>query len=104
MAKKAEKVVAKRKKESGEQLDLIDVLPEDAKPIIEKAREYRKTVAARQKLTDKEAKQKQEVLELVKDAHIQPVEDGIIKFKHDGYTISITPRDVLVKITGEDPA
>ena len=84
--------------QSGEQLELIDVLPKVAKPIIEAARVYKGFQTKRLQFLAKEKKQKQIVLELVRDAKLQPLEGGLIKFTTDGVTISVTPRDELLRI------
>ena len=84
-----------------EQLDLIDVHPKNAKPIVEAARLYKKYQAIRLSALKKEVEQKNTVLSLVKDAKLQPLEGGKIRFKYDGVTISVTPRDELVKVKDE---
>ena len=83
---------------TGDQLDLIDVKPENAKAIIAAAREYKEFQAARLTILAKEVAQKQRVLELVKAANLTPLDGGKIKFEYDGVTVSITPRDELVKV------
>ena len=93
MSKKEEKP-----EQGGTQLDLIDVSPENAKPIIDAARLYKKFQVTRQTALNKEVKQKQQVLELVKAAKLQPLDGGKIKFEYDGVLICITPRDELVTI------
>jgi len=93
--------MAKKKKESGKQLDLIDVSPENAKPIIALARRYKKASAARQAALAEEVKLKGQLIDLVKAAKLQPLKGGVIKFKHNGVTVSITPRDELVKVKDE---
>ena len=97
MAKKAKK--KKDEQESGVQGDLIDVAPENAKPIIRAARLYKKFLRARQEALSQEIKQKAKVLELVRAAELQPIDNtGKLRFEYDGVTISITPRDELVQI------
>ena len=88
----------KEKAEEGEQLDLIDVAPENAKPIIAAARLYKKYQKARLASLKDEIGQKQKILSLVKEAKLTTLEGGKIRFKYDGVTISITPRDELVKV------
>lgn len=89
------------KTEVGEQMDLIDVSPKSAKPIIAAAKIYKKLMLARKEALAKEIEQKAKVLRLVNAAEIQPLEGGIIKFNYDGFTIKITPRDELVQVTEE---
>ena len=93
--------MAKKKQEqepAGEQLDLIDVTPENAKKIIPIARAYRKVVAERVELTNKETELKKKILDLVKESKLPRLPDGIIKFKCDGLTIIITPSDDKIKV------
>ncbi len=92
---KAEKPEAK---ESGEQLDLIDVKPENAKVIISAARLYKKFQVARSTALAKEIEQKQEVLRLVREANLHPLDGGKIRFEYDNVTVSVTPRDELIKV------
>lgn len=87
--------------EKGKQLDLLDVAPENAKPIIAVARRYKKASAIRQAALAEEVKLKGQVLDLVKAAKLQPLEGGVIKFAYNGVTISITPRDELVRVKDE---
>jgi len=95
MAKKSKKT---KKALSGEQLDLIDVLPAKAKPIIKAARIYKKYQLERLSALAKENSQKKFVLQMVKEAKLQPLEGGLIKFTCENVTVSVTPRDELVKI------
>ncbi len=85
-----------------EQLELIDVKPENMKEIVPAARNYQKTKVARMKATERETKAKVELLSLVKAAKLKPLDDGVIRFKCEGLLISITPRDELIKVKEED--
>lgn len=85
-------------KDTKDQKMLIDVLPEDAKPIIEAAREYKEVQGERLTALSREKKLKQKVLGLVKEAKFQPLEGGVIKFECEGCTITVTPRDELVQV------
>ena len=84
--------------EVGEQLQLIDVLPKKAKPIIKQARIYKRFQLARKAALKAEVEQKQKVLNLVKAANIKSLKDGVIRFTCDDVTICITPRDELLQI------
>lgn len=101
--------MAKKKKKSskivtGEQMDLLDVAPKNAKEIIAAARLYQKYQAARVKALAKEIEQKTLILELVKKADLQELGGGKIDFEVDGIRITITPRDELVKVTDANQA
>lgn len=95
-------MVKKKTGTSEEQLALIDVNPENAKVIVAAARSYKKYQIERSKALDKEVKQKQLVLSLIKEANLQTLEGGKIKFKYDDVTISVTPRDELLKVKEKD--
>ena len=92
----------KEKVEVGEQMDLIDVAPEFAKPIIAAAKVYKKASAARQAALAEEVKLKQKVLGLVKQAKIKPNKEGVTKFRYKSIEISITPRDELLKVKDDE--
>lgn len=87
---------------SGEQLALIDVTPENLKAIKPIARRYRAAMQTRVDALKEEVEAKQQILALVKDAHLSRLEDGTIKFRCDGMVITVTPRDELVKVKEED--
>ncbi len=92
------------KKEKGEQLDLINVAPENAKPIIAKARRYKKVQATRLAALAEEKKLKEEIKSDVKAAKLQPLKGGVIKFKHNGVTVIITPQDEKVRVIEDKDA
>ena len=93
--------MGKKKTESGEQLELIDVAPKNAKPIIAKAREYKAVVSKRVKLLGIEVQLKEEIKDLVQKAKLKPLEDGSTRFTFDGVTVQVTPCDAKVKVTEE---
>lgn len=79
-------------------MDLIEIKPENAKVILKAAKAYKRAQKERLAALEVEVKEKQKVLELVKAAKLQPLENGNIRFRLDGVTISIQPRDELVKV------
>ena len=91
----------KKEAVAGEQLDLIDVHPENAKEIIDCAKAYKRYVTDRLAVEKREVEQKQKLLALVRDANLQRLKDGTIRFKLDGFLITITPRDELIKVKEE---
>ena len=92
--------MVRRKKDQteGEQLDLIDVSPPNSKEIIKYARIYKKAQAERQEALAREVESKQKLLSLIKEAGLKPLENGVIRFRLDGYTITVKPRDELVRV------
>lgn len=97
--KKAKKTGMAKKVAEGEQLDLIDVLPENAKGIIAEVKLYKKYQNARREYLKKEVQQKTRVLELIKAAKLTRMDDGKIRFKYEGYIVVVTPRDDLIRIS-----
>ncbi len=87
---------------SGEQLDLIDVAPKNAKPIIALARKYKKALAKRQEVLREEIELKHDVIELVRNANLTPLAGGKVRFEYDGVLITVTPRDDLLKVKEPD--
>ena len=88
--------------EVGEQMDLIDVAPKKAKPIIAAARILKRFQVARASAQDKENKQKAILLNLIEEANIQRLPDGKIKFTYDGVTLTVTPKQESVSVKEED--
>ena len=98
--------MAKRQKTTagGEQLDLIDVAPKNAKKIKEVALAFNDARANRVAWLEDENDQKEKLLTLVDAADLQPLENGVIKFRVDGMTITVTPRDKAVKVKEDGEA
>ncbi len=87
------------KPEPGEQLDLIDVDPTNAKVLKRIATKYKSAMKARQQALAEEIKLKHDLIDAAKNAGIQADSDGKMKFSVDKeIEISITPRDELVKV------
>ena len=82
----------------GEQLNLIEVGPENLAKIKPVALEYRQIMQQRVQMTAQEVAAKQGLLELVHEAKLKPNDQGIIKFTCDGLVISVTPRDELIQV------
>jgi len=91
----------KKETTAGEQLDLIDVAPENAKKIIAVARRYKEAQGQRIEALEREKTEKQKILDLVKEANLKRLDDGTITFKVDGMVIKVTPRDELVQVKDE---
>lgn len=95
--------MSKKKEETevGEQMELMDVSPEKAKPIVATGRVLKKLQVARASAQDKENRQKAIFLNLVEEANIQRLPDGKIKFHYDGLTVTVTPKQESVSIKEE---
>lgn len=90
--------------EKGEQMPLMEVGPEHSKEIIKLARQYKKAQTARINALAEETKLKHELLGLIKEEHLKRLEDGTIMFTLEGYKITVTPRDELVKVKEDSEA
>ena len=90
--------------EKGEQMDLIEVGPENSKEIIRQARIYKALVKKRVNTLADEVAAKTKLLELIKEAKLTRTPGGNIKFHCDGYTITVTPRDELIKVKEDEAA
>jgi|GEM_PF-2311584 len=87
----------------GEQLSLIDVGPENLKEIMPWARRYNAAMHERLAALQKECEAKEKILALVKEAKLSRLPDGSIRFKCQGMTISVTPRDEVIQIKEDKP-
>lgn len=85
------------------QLQLIEVGPENLKQIAKETRIYRSLVDERIILLKKEVKAKNKVKTLVKDAKLQRLPDGNIKFEVDGEIVCLEPQDDLITIKKKAP-
>ena len=90
------------KPDDGEQLDLIETEPENAKEVARLARRYKKAQRARMAAGDEEADCKERLLLEVKEAGIKSGADGKYRFRAGDATITVTPRDELVSVKFED--
>lgn len=88
----------KKTEQNGEQLDLIDVTPEELKNILPIVKAYRRVVKDRVELTNKETELKKKSLAAIKDAGLKRQEDGTIKVTIDGITIIVAPQDDKITI------
>ena len=89
------------KNEEGEQLDLIEVEPENAKQIARCARVYKKAQAVRLEALDEEVKNKKKLIALIHEADLQPV-NGKYKFRAGKMIITVTPCDERVGVKDDD--
>lgn len=80
------------------QQQLIEVAPKNSKKIIDAAAKYQEWQNKRTAALAKEKEYKQKILELVRAAKLQPLEDGTTRFELDGIKITITPQNELVQI------
>lgn len=88
--------------ESGEQIPLIDTLPEGSEEIVACAKRYKNAQSARIESLNIEKEEKHKLLGLIDAAGFTRLDDGKIKFTADGLTITVEPRDELVKVKEAD--
>jgi len=88
----------------GEQFPLMDVAPENYKDILHHTKRYKAAQTRRIKALDEEKAEKRKVLELVENAKLQRLADGSIKFRCEGYQITVKPRDELIQIKEDEAA
>lgn len=79
-------------------MDLIDVEPKNKKDILRIARKYKALQQERISALNAEITQKEKLLTVVRAAKIVPDADGAYRFRMDTLTITVTPRDELVKV------
>ena len=98
MAKRGRPKGLGKKPSAGEQLELIEVGPENIEEIAVHARRYKEAMNERLKALKVEVAEKQKILELVKKADLQRLKNGDIRFRCAGMVVLITPRDEVIKI------
>ena len=86
------------KKPKGEQLNLIDVGPENLKEIAKEVRIYKGHQHDRLVAGKKEIKSREKVRAMVKEANLQRLPNGNIKFEADNAIICISPQEDLITI------
>lgn len=85
------------------QMDLIpNVGSENGKEILKVARQYQALKTKRIAALEDEVSKKQELLELIHNAGLKPMDDGKIKFTCEKVVITVTPRDELIKVKEAD--
>lgn len=94
MAKKETQTVGK-----GEQMDLIDVGPENIKAMRPVAAKGKNAEKRRAKAADDKKKAGEEMVELVKDAKLKPNANGLIQFVVDGLEVRVKPDQWTVTFT-----
>lgn len=88
--------------EPGEQLDLIETQPENAKAIQRVARAYKKAQRERTEALEEEIRQKEKLLAAIKEAEIVPDTDGNFSFRVGKMKIKVKHRDELVQVKEEE--
>lgn len=89
--------------EKDEQMILMETGPENLAAIVSEVRIYKKHQADRLSFLKKEVKQKEKIKALVKEAELQRLRDGTIKFEADGSDVCLTPQDDLITIKDKKP-
>lgn len=100
-------MATRRKTTNEEQLDLIEVGPENEKALKRAARAFKAAQAERKAWGDEEEKHKNKIVELVHEAKLKPDAEGIITFTLGNFTIKVTARELVnvrmsVGATAED--
>ena len=87
---------------TGEQLDLLDVGPENSKEIVKQAKHYKTALSRRIEALQEEVTAKEKLKALIKEANLKPMDDGKIRVHVNGYTITVTPRDELIQVKEDE--
>ena len=81
-----------------EQMDLIDITPEQLKKIAPKIRRYKACVTERVALNAEEKKLKDLIKQFAHSSQMKRLPDGSIKFRCDDMIVSVTPQDEKVSV------
>ncbi len=95
---KSKKKTMQQQVTSGEQLDLIDVGPENLEKMRPVASRCKVAEKKRLKAVAEKKKGHREMVELVKEAKLLPNEKGNIEFVVDGLRVKVTPHDWSVSV------
>ncbi len=97
---------SKKKKnevEVGEQIPLMDVGPENLKAIVKEVRIYKKHQHDRLASLKLEVESKGKIKAMVKEAELQRLKNGTIKFEADNAIICVAPQEDLITIKEKAP-
>jgi hypothetical protein len=78
--------------------EMFDITPENQKEILAFAKQLKKVSAKKKSLADDEKVARHELIEAVRSAGLQPMDNGVIILKINGMTITVTPKEENVKI------
>lgn len=84
-----------RKTTNEEQLDLIEVGPENEKALKRAARAFKAAQTERKAWGDEEEKHKNKIVELVHEAKLKPDSEGVITFTLGDFSIKVTARELV---------
>lgn len=92
------KVMTKKTRTNVEQMPLIEVGPENLAAIVKEVRIYKKHQFNRLSALKKEVESQKKIKTMVKEAGLQRLPDGTIKFEADNSIICLAPQDELITI------
>lgn len=95
--------MAKKKETEGDQLELIDVTPEYAKPIKALARKLKRDSQALSDARITVGEDKAKMIELIEKAGVAPdPATGVTTLRLDDMTIKVVPSDKKIKVKLDD--
>lgn len=104
MAKRKSSMQEEVDKTDGEQLELIEVGPENIKKILPIAKAYKKVVSERVALNAKEKVLKEKLRDFAHTSGLKRLPDGSIRFScGEGVKVELFPQDEKVKVTVAAP-